>query len=67
MSPNDFCLWLQGYVELGGGKPNEQQWESIKDHLQLVMDKKTPVRNISVDVAPKPWVFNNPKDLQITC
>lgn len=49
MSPNEFCLWLQGYVELGGSIPNEQQWESIKDHLQLVMDKKSPVRNVFLE------------------
>lgn len=62
MSPNDFCLWLQGYVELHGGLPNEQQWESIKDHLQLVMDKKSPVRNVLAEQFKI-----NPKDLQITC
>lgn len=67
MSPENFVYWLVGFSELHGKCPNEQQWESIKDHLQLVMDKKTPVRNITVDVAPKPLVFNNPKDLQITC
>ena len=67
MSPENFVYWLNGFVELNGSQPNEQQWESIKDHLQLVMNKKTPVRSIMVDVAPKPWVFTNPKDLQITC
>ena len=62
MSPNEFCLWLQGYIELGGSIPNEQQWESIKDHLQLVMDKKSPVRNVLAEQFKI-----NPKDLQITC
>lgn len=49
MTPNDFVYWLQGYVELNGDVPTEQQWEVIKDHLQLVMDKKTPVRNVVVE------------------
>ena len=49
MTPNDFVYWLQGYVELSGDVPTEQQWEVIKDHLQLVMDKKTPVRSTNVE------------------
>lgn len=44
MTPNEFVYWLQGYVELNGGTPTDSQWVVIKDHLQLVMDKKTPVR-----------------------
>lgn len=49
MSPENFVYWLNGYVELNGSIPNEQQWESIKDHLQLVMDKKSPVRNVFLE------------------
>jgi hypothetical protein len=42
MEPLQFCYWLQGFAEVGSLPPNSQQWEIIKDHLQLVFDKKTP-------------------------
>lgn len=48
MSPENFVYWLNGFVELDGSLPTEQQWYSIKDHLKLVMDKKSPVRNVEV-------------------
>ena len=41
MKPQDFCTWLQGYIELGGSTPDEAQWEMIKEHLQLVFKKET--------------------------
>ena len=81
MTPNDFVYWLQGYVELSGDVPTEQQWEVIKDHLQLVMDKKTPVRSTNVefrlsdvlkqDTKLTPPVFGpqplTPEQIKITC
>lgn len=81
MTPNEFCLWLQGYVELGGGTPTDAQWVVIKDHLQLVMDKKTPVRNTNVEMRltdmlkqnmpAVPPVFGpqpiNPEQIKISC
>jgi hypothetical protein len=42
MSPESFTYWLQGFVELGGKKPNDQQWKMIKEHLALVFKKETP-------------------------
>lgn len=45
MSPEQFVYWLQGFIEMN---PNAMlthtQWEILKDHLKLVMDKKTPQR-----------------------
>lgn len=43
MTPQDFTYWLQGFVEITGGlnRPSEQQWNVIKEHLQLTMEKKT--------------------------
>lgn len=45
MSPEQFCYWLQGFVEMN---PNAMltgtQWQIVKDHLKLVMDKQTPQR-----------------------
>lgn len=43
MNPEQFAYWLQGYVELNGGKmPTEAQWKSIKEHLAEVFVKVTP-------------------------
>src|SRR5690606_2925322 len=42
MTPQEFCYWLQGYSELGGERPTEEQWAQIKEHLKLVFTKVTP-------------------------
>ncbi len=47
MQPINFCYWLQGWIELQN--PNEitpVQLQEIKNHLSLVLEKKTP--NLSV-------------------
>lgn len=44
MNAQRFCDWLQGYVEIDGNVPTEVQWQIIKDHLDLVYNKVTPVR-----------------------
>jgi len=53
MTPESFTYWLQGFVELSKSDalPNEQQWLIIKDHLNLVFDKKTSVRTTERDPA----------------
>lgn len=42
MNAEQFAYWLQGFVELNGHAPTPEQWQSIKDHLQLVFKKVTP-------------------------
>lgn len=43
MTPEQFCYWMQGFVELSGGfPPTAEQWHSISEHLQTVFNKKTP-------------------------
>jgi len=43
MTPDQFTYWLQGFVEMNGGKaPTKQQWHIIKDHLKLCFNKVTP-------------------------
>ena len=61
MSPENFVYWLNGFVELTGEKPSDEQWKSIKDHLSLVMTKITPVR---LDLGDKPLDLSKffPKD-----
>lgn len=44
MTPEQFTYWLQGYAEINEAAPNEQQWQIIKDHLQTVFLKVTPLR-----------------------
>lgn len=44
MTAEQFTYWLQGYAELHGSPPSEQQWAVILDHLKLVVDKRTPDR-----------------------
>lgn len=47
MTPENFCYFLQGFLELsqhsdGPKHLNEKQVEEIKNHLKLVMTKVTP-------------------------
>jgi hypothetical protein len=40
MNHDQFTYWLQGFVEMNGGKePTKEQWRMIKDHLQLCFVK----------------------------
>lgn len=41
MTTTEFAYWLNGFVELGGERPTEDQWELIKEHLALVFKKET--------------------------
>lgn len=46
MSERDFVYWLQGFFELSGDLVlDTKQCEIIKDHLALVLEKKTPERS----------------------
>ena len=44
MTPEQFVYWLQGFAEVNQTAPNDAQWTIIKDHLQLVFKKETPLR-----------------------
>lgn len=45
MTPNDFCYWLQGFLEISDVKTlTPEQLLVVKDHLQLVFKKDTPLR-----------------------
>lgn len=57
MSPESFAYWLHGWSEINGGAaPNAQQWQIINDHLDLVFNKVTPDRGISVPMPPSGWM-----------
>ncbi|MDN7490578.1 hypothetical protein QZM35_22975 [Burkholderia sp. AU45274] len=61
MTPENFAYWLNGFIELTQGQtPNPAQWKAIKEHLDLVFKKVTPVIsefevkiNIDADDAEK--------------
>lgn len=43
MTEQQFCYWLQGFVELNAGfRPTPDQWQSICEHLALCFKKVTP-------------------------
>lgn len=47
MSPENFIYWLNGFVEMGGERPTDEQWLIIKEHLVLAMSKKNNAKYIS--------------------
>lgn len=51
MTPEQFAYWLQGFAELNPQAPNAEQWQAIRDHLNLVFKKETPVRVIGPNIA----------------
>jgi len=44
MTPENFCYWLQGFIELQEDQPflSKAQTAVVCDHLKLVFDKQTP-------------------------
>lgn len=53
MNAQEFCYWLNGFVELTQGhQPTPEQWKSIVEHLRLVFTKVTPEINKPKDGEP---------------
>lgn len=48
LEPENFCYWLQGFCEISGSVPTAEQWETIKEHLELVFTKAVPVQETIV-------------------
>lgn len=49
MSPENFTYWLQGFFEISGKKElSALETQIIIDHLNLVFDKKTTLREVGV-------------------
>lgn len=48
MTPEQFVYWMQGFAELNESPPSPEQWQSIREHLQLVFKKETPSPESSV-------------------
>lgn len=56
MTPEQFTYWLQGFAEVYGEVPTEEQWQEIKNHLALVFTKVTP-NSPKLEDIPDPIVF----------
>ena len=55
MTPENFCYWLQGRIELlPGTLPTKEEWAMIAEHLQTVFVKTTklenPMKSIDIDI-----------------
>jgi len=57
-----FAYWLQGFVELTGGKtaPTTEQWKMICEHLALVFKKVTPPLEQQKAPALPPYTPSQP-------
>lgn len=47
MNHEQFCYWLQGRAELDATPPTAEQWQSIREHLQLTFTKVTTPMQLS--------------------
>lgn len=60
MTAQQFAYWLQGFVELQETTvPSKQQWNMIKEHLQLVFTKKTYDREFKPFIVPDKFTHDN--------
>jgi hypothetical protein len=67
MDALNFVYWLQGFLELSNTKNlNEEQVKILKDHIKLVLEKKTP--NLTTTPPPyhQPFVINTPNNIPMT-
>jgi hypothetical protein len=70
MNTEKFCYWLQGFSELNVDKPTDEQWKSIKEHLQLVFNKVTPplTRNgKELTQDDLDFILTSVDDIQLDC
>jgi len=55
MTPEQFVYWLQGFLEVSGAREmSEQQLRIVRDHLELVLSKRTPAYVQHTQPAPVP-------------
>jgi hypothetical protein len=55
MTPEQFCYWLQGFVEIHGNTPSDEEWVVIKDHIKTVFHKVTPNKLKPIPDVPHPF------------
>ena len=55
MTSDQFVYWLQGFLEVSGASEmNEQQLRIVRDHLELVLSKRTPAYAQYTPAQPVP-------------
>jgi len=53
MTPEQFCYWLNGHFDLAGdNKLSEEQVKVIREHLELVFNKKVKGINLFESIKP---------------
>ena len=55
MTPEQFCYWLQGFVELTQAPPTADQWKAISDCLAGVTVFEKVKRGATPGVLPAHW------------
>lgn len=57
MNAENFVYWLNGFVELTNRTmPSAEQWKMICDHLDLVMEKRTPKGKVDTNKDARPYI-----------
>ena len=65
MTPENFCYWLQGFMELSNDRNlTPEAIQSIRDHLNLVFIKLTPLACATPDTKLPASAFEIPEDLE---
>jgi hypothetical protein len=55
MTPEQFVYWLQGFMEIADPEAlSTRQIDTIRDHLDLVLNKVTPNRSESIGTTTWP-------------
>lgn len=60
MTPEQFVYWLQGFSEISGGAPTDEQWGLIQSKLSEVMDR------LSAEQATELKMGGSPLDFDVT-
>lgn len=60
MTPEQFCTWLQGYVEISNSYPTEDEWEVIITKLSTTKLRSTSdfTTRLADTWNPKKWEGN---------
>jgi hypothetical protein len=66
MTPENFCYWLQGFMELSNDRNlTPEAIQSIRDHLTLVFIKLTPLAYATPDTKLPASAYEIPEDLEV--
>jgi len=69
MTPEQFCYWLNGHFDLSDTNTlSEEQVKVIKEHLELVFNKKVAGINLFENIRTnKPSFYLSPDSLKPIC